>query len=426
MPSTIITSVHMGLGHLRAAHALHRHITSTLFIEGQDVKTEAERAVWRDLKKTYYLLSKIGSLPLIGHFFDIILNTIEHIEPLYPSRPLSGSTPAVLYLEYLLEHKKLSRTLIELLHDNPSNIITTFYATAAALDRKVPNSTIYSIICDTDFNRVWVPRKPALSHIHYCTPCEKAARRLRSYGVSDENISITGFPLPMSNIGSNEEIVTTDTIKRIMRLDRKKRITNSKYIDLKRATLPRESQTAPITLLFAVGGAGAQTDNALDLLVGLKPLLSDGSIKLILSAGINDKVLKRFHQFARTSKCDQFVGSSLEFICESEPMRFFDRFNEALRSTDLIITKPSELVFFAGLGIPFLLTRPIGPHESENLHWLEERHAGIGIRYPLKYIGEWLCDFLDDGIIASMAWDAFQNIPRSGTRNVENLLSRNT
>ena len=45
---------------------------------------------------------------------------------------------------------------------------------------------------------------------------------------------------------------------------------------------------------------------------------------------------------------------------------YFNTFNETLRETDILWTKPSELSFYAGLGIPIIIAPTIGSLEDFN------------------------------------------------------------
>lgn len=421
----VVSSAHMGLGHLRAAHALHRFIQQELFIEGSEHHTQKEQKLWDEFKNAYYTMSVMGKIPVIGPLLATLLDKMEHIPPYYPRRNLAAPTPAVLYLEHCIQHRGLSHSLVEFCSGRPVHAVNTFYATASALATHGAAEKNYLVICDTDINRVWVPKNAKKSHIHFCAPCEKAYRRLIAYGVEREHITVTGFPLPVENIGSaNEhEIVRSDTQTRIGRLDVNRKL----YKELNNTALAYTpaSQHNPITLLFAVGGAGAQVELTDFILKGLKHSLRDGVFNLNLSAGINPLIVKKFHAAIARNGLTECVGKTIRIIHHTDAMQFFDLFNQSLRSTDILITKPSELVFFAGLGIPFLCTPPVGPHETENLRWLQEHHAGTPIRHKLQYMSEWLTDMLEDGVFAGMARDAYYRLPKDGTRNITDLIHKN-
>jgi hypothetical protein len=58
-----------------------------------------------------------------------------------------------------------------------------------------------------------------------------------------------------------------------------------------------------------------------------------------------------------------------------------------LARADVLCTKPSEMVFYAGLGLPPLLTKPIDIHENYNLRFARENGAALEQRDP-RTIGE--------------------------------------
>ena len=71
------------------------------------------------------------------------------------------------------------------------------------------------------------------------------------------------------------------------------------------------------------------------------------------------------------------LDNGLEIIFDADPFAYLDKFNACLRRTDVLWTKPSELVFYSGLGLPIVMAPPIGTHEELNKRWLQEIHAGV-------------------------------------------------
>lgn len=96
-----------------------------------------------------------------------------------------------------------------------------------------------------------------------------------------------------------------------------------------------------------------------------------------------------------------------------------------MRSTDILWTKPSELSFYCGLGIPIIMSPPIGAQERYNAKWLMEIHAGIPQEDP-RYAGEWLFDLLSEGRLAEAAWDGFLKARKYGTYKILDLLKTGT
>jgi penicillin-binding protein 2 len=100
------------------------------------------------------------------------------------------------------------------------------------------------------------------SRIKYFAPNGRVVERLKLYGVNPKNIFLTGFPLPKELIGGPEgEIIKKDLIGRLCNLD-PNGIFVHKYwrtleAELGSGTCPLKPNH-PLTLTFAIGGAGAQ------------------------------------------------------------------------------------------------------------------------------------------------------------------------
>jgi hypothetical protein len=117
------------------------------------------------------------------------------------------------------------------------------------------------------------------------------------YGVKRENIHLTGYPLPEENIGIRDSILKEDLRMRLVNLDPKKAYFR-KYkalINDKLKELPSKSDH-PLTILYSVGGAGAQADTGLKIVYSLKEKLEKGEVKIILSAGIRESVKSFFEK----------------------------------------------------------------------------------------------------------------------------------
>ena len=111
---------------------------------------------------------------------------------------------------------------------------------------------------------------------------------------------------------------------------------------------------------------------------------------------------------------------AVRVIYAEDKMSYFKVFNKILRKTDILWTKPSELTFYSGLGIPIIMSEPIGYQEKYNRGWLLAIGAGIDSLNP-EYVDEWLFDWLDSGWLAEAAMEGFLDAPRMGTYNIENI-----
>ena len=142
---------------------------------------------------------------------------------------------------------------------------------------------------------------PKQSRIVYFAPCSHAWRRLRQYGVPDERIFVTGFPLPLENIGDpTMNILRRDLAQRLHRLDVTGRFAvvhgaqARNYLGEEWELFP-EGTPSPLPW----GGAGAQVEIGAAIIRGLKSHLEEGRIRLNLVAGLRPEVRDYFLQVLR-------------------------------------------------------------------------------------------------------------------------------
>ena len=107
-------------------------------------------------------------------------------------------------------------------------------------------------------------------------------------------------------------------------------------------------------------------------------------------------------------------------FCKSKD-EYFKRFTEVLRKTDILWTKPSELSFYAALGIPLLLSPPIGSQEVQNQKWLVRLGSAIP-QLKVEYAAEWIVDFLNQGLFAEAAMQGFVEMERNGVKNIMRVI----
>ena len=94
---------------------------------------------------------------------------------------------------------------------------------------------------------------------------------------------------------------------------------------------------------------------------------------------------------------------------------------QLLAETDILYTKPSELSFFAALGIPLVCARPVGHHERLNRRFLLEAGAGFK-QWDPRHTAQWIDEWLLDGTLAAGAWSGFMRLPKTGTYRILELL----
>ncbi len=420
--SAWVVTADMGLGHLRAANALGYIAHDGVLVAGSPELTDPDESrFWHRLTWSYEALSRARGIPLVGGALFGALDWMLQIPPFYPLRDLSAPSLNNYIVDRLIR-QGLGRSLIERLRTHWLPMISTFYAPALIADY-AKFSPVYMTICDADLNRVWVASRAGRSRIQYFAPCGRVMRRLRQYGVPDERIFITGFPLPRENIGGPEmETLRTDLLARLGRLDPQGRF-SSVYGSTVREMLGERPQPvrARVTVTFAVGGAGAQTEIGMMLAQSLKPGILDGRFRLVLVAGVNPLVEKLFEGFVRRIDLPDAIGDGVLIVREPNKQAYFERFNALMRETDVLWTKPSELSFYSGLGIPIVMTPPLGSQEVKNMRWLMDKGAALP-QYTPRLALEWLTDMLKDGVLAEKAFSGFIKNRKLGVYKIEEVI----
>lgn len=421
-----LVSANMGLGHLRAAYPLREMAHEGIHLFGEDyIGSVSEGRLWKLFLKSYEFISRTRKVPIIGPSMFSILEKLQNISPYYPFRDQSQPSLQLKSL-YSMIRRGMGHGLCSKLSTKKIPVITSFYASAIAAE-ELTDLPVYCIICDSDINRVWVAQDPKKSRIVYFAPCGRAMRRLKQYGVPDDRIFLTGFPLPLENVGDESmHILRYDLKQRLIRLDPSGhfRIIHGEevkhYLGYQDLTNLEEQ---PLTITYAVGGAGAQTEIAYAALESLAPLIRQGRIVLNLVAGIRSEVHRYFVKLAKKAGLTDNKG--LRIVYHSDINKYFEKFSKILHTTDLLWTKPSELSFYCGLGIPIIIAPPIGPHEVANRRWLIELGSGIPQEEP-RYCGEWIKDYFYDGHFAQAAWDGFLYARKMGVYKIQEVLNTNT
>jgi hypothetical protein len=409
---TAVVAIEMGYGHLRPARSLAQQLgVEVMHADRPPLADPEEQRKWQTTRQIYEVMSRVSGLPVVGSPLRGMLNSITNIPTLYPFRDLSAATPAVKLLEHQAK-QGLGRSIVSYLQERNLTLLTTFYSPAILADYH-GYDRIYCVVTDSDVNRVWAPIKPRSSKIRYFAGSGRVVRRLRAYGVAQSQIELTGFPLPHALVGGPDaEVLLRNLRQRLVRLDPKGVFRQSFARDLEQlGPLPEVDE--PPHLVFAVGGSGAQVELAAYFLPSLKPLLEAQRLRLTLVAGVRSEVRDRFVYEIERNHLTSLAQRAVKVLYEPQLESYFQRFEETLAEADVLWTKPSELVFYAGLGIPLLLAPPVGIHESYNLRWARENGAGLKQRDP-SVIGDRLLEHLHDGNLAAAAWAGYRRLPNRG------------
>jgi hypothetical protein len=307
---------------------------------------------------------------------------------------------------------RLGRSLVAYLQQHAGILLTTFYSPAVFADYH-GHDEIYCVVTDTDINRVWAPFQPAQSRIRYFAPSGRVVRRLRSYGVQKEQVELTGYPLSHELLGGpGLPVLRANLRRRLARLDPEGvfRLEYGAELD---ALEIDERQEGPPRLVFAVGGAGAQSDMPTLFLPSLRPLLQNNQLRLTLVAGTRPAVRDLFHAQLARAGLDRDLPEPVEVLFADDVDSYLAAFDVLMARTDILWTKPSELTFYGGLGIALVLAPPVGRHEKFNRQWARENGAALKQRDP-RVAGDWLRDWLKEGTLAAAAWSGHERLPSRG------------
>jgi len=418
-----VVAADMGYGHQRAAYPL-KDIAYEGVINANSDKmiSQQEKKIWNSSRSFYEWVSRGSEVSPVGKFLFNLFDKVQKIDPYYPREPNTKPTHLVKRLEKWIK-KGLCKGLIKYLETKNIPLVTTYFIPAIAADfYKLPK--IYCVVTDTDMHRIWVPRNPSASSIIYLAPCQHAVNRLISYGVKPKQIILTGFPLPKECIGKDSEIAKKALAKRIVNLDPNKAFIKTHLAQIKSVLgehFKTDAHSSPPTITFVVGGAGAQKEIGAEFMIGLKKKIMENKVRLVLAAGTRFDVKQYFEDEAEKANLKKYYGKSLIILAEMKKKDYFEKFSKILNETDVLITKPSEMSFYAALGIPIVILTPIGAHEGWNRKWLSEIGAGIDTENP-EYASDWIEEWLSDGRLADRALNGFIHAPRMGTYEIEKVV----
>ncbi len=414
-PKPIVAAVEMGYGHLRAARSIADALGEPiLHVDRAPLAGPAEQRLWRRVRATYETTSRLSQLPIVGAPLRWALDEATAIPHLHPLRDLSAPTRAVHALHRLVE-RDLGRGLIEELRRTGRPLLTTFYSPAILADC-AGIGEVWCVVTDTDVNRIWAPLHAQRTRIRYLVPTPRAARRLTQYGVPPDRVTCTGFPLPHDLVGGPGMAALRRNLgSRLVRLDPARAFRREHPEELAHflGPLPAWEEGRPPLLTFAVGGAGAQAGLARTFLPSLRGPIEAGRLRLALAAGTRPAVKATFEEALRAAGLADQLGNGVELHAAADLDGYFAQMDALLARTDLLWTKPSELSFYAALGLPLVLGAPVGVHERINRRWVRESGAGVKQRDP-RFAGEWLADLLDDGALAAAAWAGYTRLPKFG------------
>ncbi|MBN1255311.1 MAG: hypothetical protein JXA50_08570 [Deltaproteobacteria bacterium] len=432
VPKAHIISVDMGYGHQRAAYALKGLVPDRIITANNDsIVPESDTFLWERARMFYETVSRLKEVPLVGNLVFDLYNRLQHIAPIFPFRDLSRPTYSVRQIRRLIKKKGFGRSLVDYVGDSPLPVITTHFIPALVFHYH--GREAYCVVTDTDIHRVWASRYPPKGYITYLSPCRHASLRLREYGVPQHRIIETGFPLPKENIGERRSILHHDLIARLVNLD-----PNGVFFENLRAVICeklfvddpapptsfkdfKRHANHPLTITYAIGGAGAQADIALDMIKAYERRLREDRIKINIAAGTKPEVKELLERGIERIGLDNHVGRSITIVYADIYEEYYTAMNRTLRTTDILWSKPSEMSFYTALGLPVVIAPHIGAHEQCNCDWLTHLGSGYG-QEDADNADEWLTYWLEGGQLARAALQGYLYAPCMGTYNIEKVI----
>lgn len=415
-----VVAADMGYGHQRTAYPLRDIAFGGKVINANSYQgiPKKDKKFWQQTRSLYEFISRFKMIPFFGNWVFSFLDRFQKIMTYYPKRDMSRPDFSLKEIFHFIRGG-WGKDLIERFKKDPLPLISTFFTPAFMAEEFKYPGQVYCVICDADINRSWAALDPKKSKIKYFTPNTWTRDRLKLYGVNPERIFLTGYPLPKENIGENLEIVKEDMRHRLVNLDPYKKY-RKLYEPLIKSSLGKlpEKSNHPLTIMFSIGGAGAQKEVPLNAINSLKGKIKSRKLRFIIAVGVREELIKYFARNIKDLELDGWVHM-LSGITTDE---YFKNFNEALRETDVLWTKPSELSFYAGLGIPIIIAPPIGSQEDFNKKWLLHMGAGVS-QEDLKYTDQWFYDSLNAGDLAEVAMQGFVEIEKMGTYNIEKIVA---
>lgn len=335
----------MGLGHLRAAHPLAVAAgTTVLRADEAPIASPGEAALWRRAAVSYEALSRRAAAAdglarrLLGGMTAIPAAGVRALQPdiatLAHDRALGAG---------------LGAGVVAVAGGRP--VVATFYTPALAADRG--GGEAVCVVTDTDCARIWVAADATAGRLRYAAPTDEVAERLSLYGVPWDRIERTGFPLPVPLVDGFEGHLA--------------------------ARLGRLRGDAPLHLVVAIGGAGAQMASVRVLLA--RPEILDGRVTVDVFVGLRRDLAAGLRAIPSPG-VSIFGADTFEEHAEL--------FASSLARADALWTKPSELTFYAALGLPLVLAGAVGVQEERNRDWLLARRLSVRVEDEASLL-PWLC-----------------------------------
>jgi hypothetical protein len=152
----------------------------------------------------------------------------------------------------------------------------------------------------------------------------------------------------------------------------------------------------------------------------LKKRIKNQELTLRMVTGTKQDLADEFYAAAREFGLTSAMNKDLFIDSYKDRPSYFREFSKTLRKTDILWTKPSEMSFYTGTGIPIIMAPSIGSQEQFNRIWLKTVGGGVAQADP-RYVDEWLFDWINSGGLARMAWNGYIEAPTHGAYRIESI-----
>ncbi len=237
----------------------------------------------------------------------------------------------------------------------PDLIVNTHFLSAevvAGLRRRgrlqCPQVTVTT---DFETHRLWVQEPTE----RYYTATEEGKAYLVSWGVTSDNVRISGIPVRPAFANPPSAAAARESCG--LKADR------------------------PVVLLLCGGFGVGPTEELLQQLRALEQRL-----QVVVITGRNELLRRRLERITRGGDCEMRV------------LGFIERMHEWMAAADLVVTKPGGLTAAEALacGTPLVIVNPIPGQETRNSDFLLERGAAIKVNNP-RLLGFRVLRLLSDG-----------------------------
>ena len=151
--------------------------------------------------------------------------------------------------------------------------------------------------------------------------------------------------------------------------------------------------------------------------------IKNQEIKVILMAGTRKNVYRYFLENIKIIGLENNLNKNIEIVFAETVDGYFSQFNQKLRKTDILWTKPSELSFYTALGLPIIIASPLGSQEFFNRRWLLRLGSAVDQDDP-DYADQWIFDLLNSGWFAEAAMQGFVEVEKLGTYNIQKIIEK--